>query len=87
MSPSSMAFKIASLPITSLAALIAASLSVIEASWLMSSIVDFSIPSRVANNSLWALASAAFLASSSFLASSAASLSAAASVAWSWLES
>ena len=48
MSPSSMAFKIASLPITSLAALIAASLSVIAASLLMSSMVDFSIFSKVA---------------------------------------
>ena len=48
MSPSSMAFKIASLPITSLAALIAASLSVIVASLLMSLIVSFSIFSSVA---------------------------------------
>ena len=72
MSPSSIAFKIASLPITSLAALIAASLSVIVASLLMSSMVDFSIFSRVAIKS-----------ERTFAASSAASLSAAASLAWS----
>ena len=72
MSPSSMAFKIASLPITSLAALIAASLSVIVASLLISSMVDFSMPSRVESNSV-----------RTFAASSAASLSPAASFAWS----
>ena len=61
-----------SLPITSLAALIAASLSVIEASLLISSMVDFSIFSKVAIKS-----------ERTFAACSAASLSAAVSLAWS----
>ena len=65
-----------SLPITSLAALIATSLSVIVTSLLMSSIVSFSIFSRVVIKS-----------ERTFAAAYAASLSAAASLAWSWLES
>ena len=71
-SPSSIAFKMPSLPITSLAALIAASLSVIVASLLMSSMVDFSIFSSVAIKSERTLA-----------ASTWASLSASSSLAWS----
>ena len=61
-----------SLPITSLVALIAASLSVIVASLLMSSMVVFSIFSRVAIKSERTLA-----------ASTLASLSASSNLAWS----